>query len=150
MGQLYEYDSIIQDKMTGRDCKEINAEGRKNKMKTWEILKLAYEGKHEDRAIRSKDGTYWIKGKHISSEKDKCSPCEHTHASTEWELIPQSVPFMEAMATYGTGAMYISCVRNGQQKVYGGVQFTDIKNNVPVTFDEILNGQWYIGDGEQP
>jgi hypothetical protein len=82
------------------------------KLKTWEVLKLAYEGKHEGQALKCFGGTYWIKGKHISYDEESCCPVEHNLADVNWELVPQTVTFTEAVeaAIAGKSPVIVLCL----------------------------------------
>jgi hypothetical protein len=75
---------------------------------------------------------------------------------TEWELIQQPIPFMEAVKAYSEGKT-IRCELKGEITVYRP-SFKSLKQRLmfelkgghtrTVDADEILNGTWYIEEGE--
>ena len=74
--------------------------------------------------------------------------------NTEWELIQQSIPFMEAVKAYSEGKT-IRCEWNGRSKkweseykngsLYKGIEEYD----GAVCPEEILNGKWYVEDSNE-
>ena len=115
-------------------------------MKAWEVLKLAYEGKHEGRALECIKGMYWIKGLHISYKEDICKPIEHECMDNEWTLLPpepKPVPISEAMVAYFKGKM-IELEFDGARFTY---YYKPLANRDVISFHSIKDGKWYIKEG---
>jgi len=84
-----------------------------------------------------------FKDAYVANGELKVGAHVHARISSKLELeeIPQPVTFMEAI---NVRPNRIICEHNGRSKEYGGIAFTTVDNGSPVTFDEILNGKWFI------
>ena len=99
--------------------------------------------------VVNKDGTVLLKDKD-DCDRDFC-------IADQWELKQQQVPFMEAVKEWHSGKN-IYCKVMGDEKTpiyYRHCNDPRIKNDLydnndrPICSNEILNGKWYIEEGEQ-
>jgi hypothetical protein len=104
---------------------------------------------------------YWItvKDNHVRASFDKGNTWVNWYGSMqpyEWELIQQPVDFLTAVKAYSEGKT-IRCELKGEITVYRP-SFKSLKQRLmfelkgghtrTVDADEILNGTWYIEEGE--
>jgi hypothetical protein len=141
------------------DIRKGGKEGMK--YKTWEVVKMLTENpklkfRHDICAGGTKFLT--IKGQtRLVCEKDMDCLNAEIFTDTEWELIkpePVLVPFMEAVKAYSEGKT-IGCKDGKHNWEYEPSEFSpkfsvlnDTKDGV-ISAHEILNGQWYIIEGEE-
>ena len=87
--------------------------------------------------------------KEFGINRDGCFSTDNlmifTNSDTKLEEISQPVPFMEAVKVKcNKDGTRIICNHKGITKEYAGIAFTTINKSEPVTFDEILHGEWFI------
>jgi len=132
--------------------------------KTWEVIKMLAENENEDSRFRLVGGsknTFFagiivenISGLLIASSQDgeisiQLSRISGIMLNGEWQLIQQSVTFIEAMKALSEGK---TIRHDGEfphsfKPTNNGVEIRDELNN-SITVNEILNCKWYIEEKE--
>lgn len=119
-----------------------------------EMLKhnSALKFEHENKDINVK---MIISANKIGYINLRCEGCRdgmdgNIKLTDEWQLVQQPVSFMEAIKAYKNGKA-IRCELIGTSKTYipHANSIVPADNTCrPITVDEMLNGKWYIEDGE--
>ena len=128
-------------------------------MKTWEVLKNLDEDVTK-KYRRFGDGLEIGLEIGLGSQPEMYYRWEsgHTHLSPldRWEEVPQEVTWQEALEAWANGKT-VKCIARGYDNVYQKYDaindcddsFLVEENGNPVDAYEILEGRWYILEGEE-
>ena len=131
------------------------------KYKTWELLKMAEEREYgfnksvgERPKYRDSNGNVVVFDKNAYGKGLFLSngfPLKLALVNTEWELIQQPIPFMEAVKAYSEGKTIRCEGLSGFTYIYKrccGDDFRDTNGSAPCV-GEILEGTWYVEDSNE-
>ena len=126
-------------------------------MKTWEVLKELTENPNKRFRLPS-----WEDGRYITATNtglivnEILELANVSRLKVDWEILPQEVTWQEALEAWANGKT-VKCTARGYDNIYQKYDVVDdcddsfLLDEVgnPLDAYEILEGKWYILEGEE-